>query len=422
MLLLVSVAGCGSSDPSIPAPVEVDASHWEPEVADLFARLLADARGRPESGEARGRLGMAYEANDLLDAAQESYDHAIALAPDDARWRYLAAVTAAGRGDLDLALLHVDETIARDDTYAPAHWRRGQWLFAQGDLGEAANAYRRATELKPNHPAGWLGLARVHLQRNENEEAAVLLQDAIERRPRGAFVAYLRQLLGVAYRNLGRLDEARTELAAGLAGPPDWSDDWHDEIAQYRVSLIERVRRAQQLVEAHQSEQAIASLEEVLPQNPDDALVLETLGVAYLDVGRVGDAKRTLEHLVRLHPDRALSHVNLSVALQAIGATSEALAESNAALEISPKLGSAHRQRAALFEAMRRDEDALASYETAIALDPSDRIALVSAAEVAARLGHTERALELARRARDSSPDDPRALRILERYEGEVGP
>ena len=413
---------CDAARPPVPSPVTVDASEAEPQVRSLFERLVQEARNAPDDAAARGRLGMAYEANDLLNAAAATYEQAIALDPGSARWPYLAAVTAATQGDLARAVALVDAAIAVDGEYGPAHWRRGHWLFALGQLDAAAGAYRRATDLRPNHPAGWLGIARVHLQRDENQDAADVLEAAIARRPQGAFAPYLRQLLGVAYRNLGRLDEARVELARGLAGPPTWSDEWHDEISQYRVSTIETIRRAQQLIEAGRGEEAIPMLEELRPRALNSATLLESLGVAYLRVGRFADARRTLEELVRLAPDRASSHLNLSASLQAVGATGEALAASDAALEIQPDHGAVHRQRGVLLESMQRDEEALAAFARAVEIDPTDVLSLGKAAEIAARLGHTERAIEFARRARELDPSDVRARRILDRTEGVVGP
>ena len=40
---------------------------------------------------------------------------------------------------------------------------------------------------------------------------------------------YAMQLLGTAYRRLGRDDDARFALAVGAGGEPVWRDPWSDE-------------------------------------------------------------------------------------------------------------------------------------------------------------------------------------------------
>lgn len=386
--------------------IAVDTSAYEPVVSDLFESLVREARASPHEAASRAHLGLAYEANGLVAPAAKCYEQAAALDPAEARWWYHAAITRFALGEPERAIALVDSAIARDARYAPAHWRRGNWALALGDLEEAERSYRRATELKPNHPAGWLGLARLRLRAGDPEAAEELLLAAIERRPGSPFVPYLRQLLGTAYRHQGRLEEARVELARGRAGRPRWSDRWHDAIDEYRVSLAARLQETQLLIQSGREEEALPLLEPLRAEHETSREVLTQLGVVYLNLDRLDEAREAIETCLAHHPDDAASRLNLGLVEWKSGAIARALEETRAARELNPRRASAHVQEGRLLEVTGRKSEARAAYEAAIRVDPANADALRAAATMAAVLGDAERAAELSQRAAELAPED----------------
>ena len=118
-----------------------------------------------------GRLGMAYQANGLLVQAATCYTEAARLDPREPRWLYRLALLRARRSDLDGALRDLDRVIQLAPAYAPARWRRGQWLLDRGDTGGAEAAFRSVLQTAPQDPAASAGLAQVFLARNDNTAA-----------------------------------------------------------------------------------------------------------------------------------------------------------------------------------------------------------------------------------------------------------
>src|ERR1039457_6610096 len=57
-----------------------------PGLRELLQGADRDARRRPNSAEADGKLGMAYHANLFLEEAAAAYRIAARLAPNDYRW------------------------------------------------------------------------------------------------------------------------------------------------------------------------------------------------------------------------------------------------------------------------------------------------------------------------------------------------
>jgi len=80
----------------------------------------------------------------------------------------------------------------------------------KNNLTEAHERYSRALKLQPNDPDANIGLAKVLMSMNQPDKAEALLKHAIQLDPTIA-LAHFR--LSTIYRQAGRTDEARQELA-----------------------------------------------------------------------------------------------------------------------------------------------------------------------------------------------------------------
>src|SRR6185295_10486407 len=90
-------------------------------------------------------------------------------------------------------------------TYAASHWRLGLLLLDVNDMAAAEAAFNRAREIDPASVAPAVGLARVYLQRHEEQRAVDLLKQTLGRHPDDR---YAMQLIGRAYKHLGLAAEA----------------------------------------------------------------------------------------------------------------------------------------------------------------------------------------------------------------------
>jgi tetratricopeptide (TPR) repeat protein len=391
---------------------------FDPEVAALFDSLAAAARRQPRDGQARGTLGLAYAANGLRESAAVTFDQATALAPAEARWWYHAALARAELGDLTAAAARMDSVVARTDDYAPAWWRRGEWAQAAGDLDRAEQSYGRAAEILPDHPAGWIGLARIRLQRGDAAGAVRLLEELMHREPLPTFLPYIHQLLGTAYARAGNAEAAKLHLSLGLSGRPPWSDRWAKEIDEYRVSISEKVRAAVKASRSDRHEEVLAILEPLRSAAPDDVRILELLGVAYFHLDRIAEAKRAFDELIAQEPDNAFAWVHLSHVHEAMDAPAEALRAARRAVELNPRIARTHRRLAEVLRRLGRFDDALASYDEAVRRDPDDPELLLDAAALAADMGREEDAVARLSRVEVLRPGgDPRAQEIRRRLE-----
>ncbi|NNE42672.1 MAG: tetratricopeptide repeat protein [Gemmatimonadetes bacterium] len=386
------------------APPIQASGDFDTEVAALFDSLLTAVHEDPESGAARGRLGMAYFAANLREAALESFDQASVLDPGEPRWPFHAAVVLADLGKLPAAVQRMDAVIALEPDYAPAWWRRGEWLLGTGEFAAAGEAFRRSVELKPDHPGGHVGRARVALKLRRPQEAADILEDALRNDPLVSFVPYIHQLLGTAYARLGQEDRAKLHLAQGRAGRPAWSDRWSRELDEYRVSMNDRVRFAVKAAKGGRHDRVVEILEPARAIYPEDARIVEHLGVAYFNLGRVREAQQALESLRDLDPGNAFAYLHLSSVYEAQQKPAQALAQVTRALELNPRMARGHRRLGDLLDRLGRPEEAMAAYAEAVRLEPKDAELRLTAAALAHRQGRTEEAEAGYARAEELAP------------------
>ena len=279
-----------------------------PEIEDIVRQARESVAQDPHDGMRWGRFGMVCEANGLAGAARDGYANATALQGAEAKWWFHLAAMEARRARVDEAVRDVRRAIEINPTYAPAQWRLGLWLLDQNQLEGAERAFGRATEIDPSDRAGWIGLARVYLQRGETERAAGLLERLVAS---GPSEPYTMQLLGTAYQRLGRADEAASALGLGARGEAQWSDPWTDEMLGFRRGYAALLRDATSYVAAGQLPAAIRILERLRRDKPSDHVLMAHLGQVYVAAGRDDDAVPLLEEVIAKEPDRFEAYVDL---------------------------------------------------------------------------------------------------------------
>src|SRR5262249_8653714 len=198
-------------------PALADLGPLAPEIADIVRQARDGVAEDPRDAVRWGRFGMVCDANGLAAPARDAYANAAAMQPSEARCLFHLAIAESRLGHAEDAVRDMRRAIEVNGSYAPAYWRLGLWLLDDNQTEGAERAFSRATEIDPADRAGWIGLARVYLQRDENERAAGLLERLASAAPTDG---YALQLLGMAYRKLGRGDEATSASQVGARSEP----------------------------------------------------------------------------------------------------------------------------------------------------------------------------------------------------------
>jgi tetratricopeptide (TPR) repeat protein len=385
-----------------PRPPELAAlGTLAPEIEDIVRQARESVVQDPRDALRWGRFGMVCEANGLVGAARDGYVNATSLQGSEAKWWFHLAAVEARLGKVEDAARDMRSAIERNPTYAPAQWRLGLWLLDQNQTQGAERAFGRATEIDPSDRAGWVGLARVYLQRNETARAAGLLERLVAS---GAGEPYTLQLLGTAYRRLGRADEAASALGMGARGEAQWSDPWTDEMLAFRRGYAALLRDATGYVVAGQLPAAIRILEQLRREKPNDIVLMAHLGQVYVAAGREADGVPLLEQVIANQPDRFEAHVDLATGYMHQGDLAKARAAAERAVSLNPSYGPAHETLGLIRWRGGDSRGAIAAFDAAVERDPRNARAMVWMAMVYTNLDRTSDALAAFRRAARTDP------------------
>lgn len=299
---------------------------------------LARAQASEETvvrAQAYAVYGDVLLAHGFSGQASQAYRNARELAPNVLDWPYLLGVIAAGEGNLDEALELFDEALAIDGWDRPALVRRGQVQLERGELDASERDFQRLLQLQPASAAALAGLGRVALARNEYQEAADFLEQALNQSPSAT---RLFQPLGMAYRGLGRVEDARAALARVGEGQPSMTDPALDRVtqqsrsAQYFLEVgLERAAAG----DLHAARQALLS---ALALEPANLTVLENYGQVAARQGDLAEARATFRRMVQIDRSNAQYFVLLGQVDELRGDPSEAMAAYRQALTVEPGL------------------------------------------------------------------------------------
>ena len=332
--------------------------YLENEDVDRAAECFRRAKVLEKGGDPSPAVGLARVALILgrLDDAQQILDHVLAHHPKSAEALTYRGVVADAREDPSAALQLLEQAVAADATFAPAHANLGRLLGQLGRWPEAWTAFHTAHALAPSQPAlvPLLALAATragsikeaielltkHLERSPDhidaivtladvlieakmvDHATELLANAVERLPRVAVLHARRS--GLALRR-GDLELARSAVAKQIALTPT------DEEALLYAATLELMRR-----DLEQAEQLVQRALELAPQS---WRAHYQLGLIY-DALRLKGPASIAYRMARKHGPRAWQPRNNLATILLEDRTAASAREALALLEEAITLGS----------------------------------------------------------------------------------
>ena len=120
------------------------------------------------------------------------------------------------------------------------------------------------------------------------------------------------QPLGRAYREVGRLDDARIALARGKSAQPGWQDDWQEQKRIYEVGIQARFVHAERLLGGGRTSEALTTLKSLIEEQPDNGAIILLLSYAYDAAGERERAFRVLLKALDRPPVHHWLHINLA--------------------------------------------------------------------------------------------------------------
>jgi tetratricopeptide (TPR) repeat protein len=278
----------------------------EPAVSDqirtqqqLLGVLLEDGgASSSKRADGYGQMGRLFHVYEFFDSAEAAYLNALRLAPNDVTWLHLLGYLYQQTGQLEAAANRFEQAIRVQLNDRAAIVRLGQAYLGLNRLREAREQFQSVEAVFPMLSRN--GLGEIALRERRYNEAVSHFRAVLERVPQASSVHYS---LAMAYRGLGRLDEARAELekrgSAGLnVGDP--IVDGLQALVRGERGLVAQGRRA---YEAGQYKEAATAFAKAIEAAPSSATARVNLGLTQLQLGNTAAAIVTLQQAFDLAPE-----------------------------------------------------------------------------------------------------------------------
>lgn len=425
--------GAAAQADAIPYPALTD---LEPQVRTQLEKArrdleqsLAAAPASPAGDEARGRaylqMGRLYLTYHLRDAAIAVLTRAAEAAPELFEPEYYLAVARQENGENEAAAAAFRralateagaswpkpaeegavETWAVDGRPAAAWLRLGQVELEEGNLSEAADAFRRAVAEPGTAAAAHFGLGRIAAAEGRFEAAVESFEAALALQPDASAVRYP---LALAYRRLGDAEAAKRELALRGSQEVSARDPLIRALDDLRQGVALDLERAGFALREQRFADAEGHFRSALATEPQNTAAIRGLAEAEAGQGKNEAARATYRRLLELTPDDASGHYGLGTLLLEDGRAEEATTRLRRAVELAPEVTAARLNLATALARLGRLEEAEAAFARVLEAEPDDVAALRGRGLALANLGRGAEAVEVLRRLIAAEPDDLR--------------
>jgi tetratricopeptide (TPR) repeat protein len=393
-------------------PLPLDA--LPPAVRERVAAAYQRAEADPASADASGSVAVMLHAYDQFDVAEAWYRRAQQLDPAAFDWAYLLGVVQAERGRNDDAARSLREAAEKQPRYLAARLKLAEVLLARGEVDASATLYDEMLKEHPEAPQAHYGRGRVDAVRGRPAAAVERFRRATELFA-GFGAAYY--ALGLAYRDLGQAEDARSALRLyethRLEAPP-LEDPLLARVRQLKTGPLARVAEGVRLGNAGDVEGSIREHEAALEGDASLAQAHANLISLYGRAHRWDKAEEHYRAAVTLAPGLAEAHYDYGVVLVEQRRPREAAAAFERALAINPNYATAHNNLGNMLEADGRGTEAESHYRAAIANDPTYRLARFNLARVlVSQHKHAEAIAELEKTLVPEDGETPRYLYAL---------
>jgi tetratricopeptide (TPR) repeat protein len=262
-----------------------------------------------------------------------------AIALDPTRWEshLTLALLQARNNEPHAAEANFKRVIELNPTAVQAYSLLGGFYQSRGRLNEAEQAFDKAMAVGPASPEPRAALVRLYLAEGQRGKAEDVAKQAAHDFPNDP-VGY--RMLGDLYFMASDLDKALSEYATlGREHPSD---------LHLKKDYIELLLQKGRFEEAGKLDA------EILKSNPNDNDALVYRGQMQISNGHPNDALATLETVIKNDPDNSEAHYVLGVGFQKLGNVERAQSEWQTALHLRPDLLDAVRALAGV--AMARGE------------------------------------------------------------------
>ena len=244
-------------------------------IDDFAAKSLSSPEGQ---ADLQTSVGQAYLATGKPDAARKAFDAALAASPDYAPALIGQARLLGGNQDIAGALAKVATALEKSPRSFEGWQLKGDLLTFQREFKDAADAYRKALEIKADYLPAHSALTARYLEEGKLDEATKQLEAMRKFAPKHPQTVYLQAQLFYRQKNFKGAQETLQQFLKVVPDSPP---------ALQLAGVVEYELKSYTLAESY--------LQKALPKTPELGVARRVLTATYLRSGQPAKALATLQ-------------------------------------------------------------------------------------------------------------------------------
>jgi tetratricopeptide (TPR) repeat protein len=301
-------------------------------------------------------------------------------------WNILAAGYKAN-GQLTDAENSFRKATELNHVFAEGYYNLGITLHDQGKFDEAIIAYKRAFEIDPGYALAYYNMGNTLKEQNKLDEATTAYQRAIDLNPA---YAEAHNNIGNALREQKKFSSAVKHYQRAIQIKSDYTEVHYNMGIAHQVQgkldeAIESYRHALQINPAHTESlknmgnswkakgklnEAIATYERALQLTPNDAEIYHNMGNTLVEQGKHHEAVSAYQRAIHIEPDHVGAYNGMGVALHKQSQIDEALAAYQCAIQINPDHAEVFNNMGNALKDQGNLDAAVAAYQRSIGIQP----------------------------------------------------
>ncbi|MGC2236824.1 MAG: tetratricopeptide repeat protein [Pyrinomonadaceae bacterium] len=273
--------------------------------------------------EAREAIADFYVARKQLDKAESTYQDLVKIQENSPESRVQLANFYAQNKREDDAINVFNQIITEKPEYVRARYRLGEIYLDRKEFENVNAQTDELLKMNDDDKQALMLRARVRLQENKAEDAIRDLEEILKKQPSNRDALFYMTQARLA---LGQIDQARAFIGD--------LEKYHPNYLKTRVLKIQSsftsgdaenaLRQANELLEVVKN---TAPTAETTAQNLEELRVraISARGLAFLELGKLTEARADLQEILRISPNSASAMINLAKVASAERKLPEAL-------------------------------------------------------------------------------------------------
>lgn len=410
---------------------------------DAVALLRNEIAASPEKTQFYLLLGLVLRQQDKPEDARRVFEQALALAPSSfAAVDQLTEIDISGK-NFGPAMERAEETIQRNPTSAGAHFIKAKIYAAQHDWDHAEATLLKTLELDPNLLQAYNLLISAYVSAGKLPQAIGQMEALLQKEPNNPRALMMSALICERMKDFSKAARSYEKL---LATKPNFMPALNNLSYLYAEHLnqldkaYELARKARELQPTDASvadtlgwiaykrgdySQALALLRESAEKLSDNPEVQFHLGMAYYMMGQTDAARQSLQRVANSpaeFPGKEESKRRLKLLEGTDAAKDMSIDELKTLLVQQPNDLVARMRLAEAYQSRGMFVEASAACTEALKLSPKFLPGLIKLAQLnAGPLKDPDKAMAIAKEAREIAPADPKVAAVLGSVAFQIG-